>query len=186
MGRFDESITEMKRAQEIDSLSVSAITHIGIPFYYARQYDRAIDQFRKGLEIEPDFANARFRLGLTYVQKEMYEEAIAEFQWVLGASNDRDAVAALGYVHAMSNQRAKAEGALAELKERAKQEYVPSYDMAIIHVGLRETAQAFDWLEKAYEERSYWLTFLRVDPILDSLRTDRRYTDLLHRMKFAT
>jgi serine/threonine-protein kinase len=181
MGRFDESIAEMKRAQEIDPLSVSAITHIGIPFYYARQYDRAIEQFRKGLDMEPDFANARYRLGLAYVQKEMYEEAIVEFQRVLSASSDRDAVAALGHVHAMSNQRDKAEGTLAELKERAKQEYVPSYDMAIIHVGLSETAQAFDWLEKAYEERSYWLTFLQVDPILDSLRSDSRYTDLLRR-----
>lgn len=73
-------------------------------------------------------------------------------------------------------------GPLAELRERALREHVPSYDVAIIHVGLGETDRAFEWLEKAYEERSYWLTFLRVDPILDRLRSDTRYIDLLRRM----
>ena len=114
----------------------------------------------------------------------MYEEAIGELQPMLGTSRDRDAVAALGHVYAVSNQRDKAQGALSELKEKAKQEYIPSYHMAIIHVGLGEMEHAFDWLEKAYEERSYWLTFLRVDPVLDKLRSDPRYTDLLRRMKF--
>jgi hypothetical protein len=112
----------------------------------------------------------------------MYEEAIGELQPMPGALCDRDAVAALGHVYAISNQRDKAQGALAELKERAKQEYVPSYHMAIIHVGLGEMDHAFAWPEKAYEERSYWLTFLRVDPLLANLRPDTRYTDLLQRM----
>jgi hypothetical protein len=115
----------------------------------------------------------------------MYEEAIGELQPMLCPSHDGGAVAALGYVYALSNQTDKAQGALALLKERAKQEYVASYYMAIIHVGLGEMDHAFDWLAKAFEERSYWLTFLRVDPILDNLRSDMRYTDLLQRMQFV-
>lgn len=185
MERFDESIAEMKRAREVDPLSLPAIAHVGIPLHYARRYDDAIRHFQEALEMDPGCGYVRFRLGLAYVQKGMYEEAIAELQQVLSASGDRDAQAALGYVYALSNQRDKALGALTELQERAKQEYIPSYDIAIIHVGLGETAQAFDWLEKAYEERCYWLTFLRVDPILDSLRVDTKYVGLLRRMKLV-
>jgi TolB-like protein/Tfp pilus assembly protein PilF len=182
MGRFDESIAEMKRAREVDPLSLPAIAHLGVPLFYARRYDDAIEHFQEAQEMDPDCGYIRFRLALAYAQKAMYEEAIGELQPTLGTSRDRDAVAALGHVYAISNQRDKAQGALAELKERARQEYVPSYHMAIIHVGLGEIDHAFDWLEKAYEERSYWLTFLQVDPVLDNLRSDTRYTDLLHRM----
>lgn len=155
---------------------------IGIPFYYARRYDEAIAQFRKALQMDPNFYITQFRLGLAYVQKGMYEEAIAELQQVLSGSGDRDDVAALGHAYAMSGKRDQAQGMLAELEKRAKQEYVPSYDVAIIHIGLGETDQASEWLEKAYEERSYWLTFLRVDPLLDSLRSDPRFTDLQRRV----
>lgn len=185
MGRFDESIAQMKRAREVDPLSLPAIAHLGVPLFYARRYDDAIERFQEALEMDPDCGYIRFRLALAYAQKGMYEEAIAELQPMLGMSRDKDAVAALGYVYAILNQREKAQDALAELKERAKQEYVSSYHMAIIHVGLGEMDQAFDWLEKAYEERSYWLTFVRVDPVLDKLRSDTRYTDLLRRMKFV-
>lgn len=185
MGRFDESIAEMKRAREIDPLSLPAIAHLGIPFFFARRYDDAIEHFQEAQEMDPDCGYIRFRLALAYAQKAMYEDAIGELQPMSGSSRDRDAVAALGYVYAISNQKDKAQGALAELQERAKQEYVPSYHMAIIHVGLGEMDHAFHWLEKAYEERSYWLTFLRVDPILDNLRSDTRQTDLLQRMKFV-
>ena len=185
MGRFDESIAEMKRAREVDPLSLPAIAHLGVPLFYARRYDDAIEHFQEALEMDPDCGYIRFRLALTYAQKAMYEEAIGELQPMRGTSSERDAVAALGHIHAISNQRDKAQGALAELKERARQEYVPSYHMAIIHVGLGEMDHAFDWLEKAYEERSYWLTFLRVDPVLDNLRSYTRYTDLLQRMKFV-
>lgn len=182
LGRFDESTAEMKRAQEIDPLSLSAIAHIGIPLYYARNYDQAIEQFRKALEVDPNFSNALFRLGLAYEQNGMYEKAIAEFQKVVSISGDRDAVAALGHVYAVSGDRDEARKALAELKNRSKQEYVPSYDLAIIHLGLGETDQAFERLEEAYEERSYWLSYLGVDPILDSLRRDPRFLDLLRRV----
>jgi serine/threonine-protein kinase len=185
MGRFDESIAEMKRAREVDPLSLPAIAHLGVPLFYARRYDDAIEHFQEALEMDPDCSYIRFRLALTYAQKAMYEEAIGELQPMRGTSSERDAVAALGHIHAISNQRDKAQGALAELKEKAKQEYVPSYHMAIIHIGLGEMDHAFDWLAKAFEERSYWLTFLRVDPILDNLRSDMRYTDLLQRMQFV-
>jgi len=185
MGRFDESIAEMKRAREVDPLSLAAIAHIGIPLFYARRYDDAIEHFQEALEMDADFRYIRLRVALAYTQKGMYEEAIAEIQQMMGTSSDRDAVAALGYVYAISNQRDKAQHVLAELNERAKQEYIPSYNIAIIHVGLGETDQAFDWLEKAYEERSYWLTFVRVDPVLDNLRSDTRYTELRRRMKCA-
>lgn len=111
VGRFDESVAEMKRAQEVDPFSSAANTCLGIPLYYSRRYDEAIARFRIALEMEPNFNRARFRLGLAYVQKGMYEEAIAEIQQVLSASGDRDAVAALGHVYAVSGQLDEAQGA---------------------------------------------------------------------------
>jgi eukaryotic-like serine/threonine-protein kinase len=180
-GRFDESVAEMKRAHEMDPLT-PASNMIGMPFYYARQFDEAIGQFRKALEMDPNFPNTRFRLGLAYAQKKMYEGAISEFQRALQFSRDSDAEAALGHVYAILGNKDEAKAVLAELKKKAEAEYVPSYDVAIIHIALGETHEAFEWLERAFEERCYWLIYLKVDPILDTLRSDPRLTDLIRRV----
>ena len=180
-GRFDESVAEMKRAQEMDPLT-PASNMIGMPFYYARQYDEAIHQFRKALEMNLEFSNTRFRLGLAYAQKGMHEAAISEFQRALHFSADSDATGALGHVYAKSGNKDEAKAVLAELKKKAESEYVPSYDVAIIHVALGETDEAFEWLHRAYEERCYWLIYLKVDPILDTFRSDPRLTDLIRRI----
>jgi hypothetical protein len=101
-------------------------------------------------------------------------------------SGDRDVVAAIGYLHAVMGERDKAEQALNELREKKRQTYVSSYDLAIIYVGLDEPDQAFAWLEHAYEERSYWLIYLKVDPMLDNLRSDPRFADLTARVGLTT
>jgi tetratricopeptide (TPR) repeat protein len=115
----------------------------------------------------------------------MYKEAITEFQKMLSLFRDRDTLASLGYVYAVLGKQDEARKVLAELKERGKQEYVPAYDVAIIYVGLGETDQAFEWLERAFEERSYYLSFLRVDPVLDGLRSAPRIAGLARRVGLA-
>jgi len=122
------------------------------------------------------------QVGLAYAQKKMYEGAISEFQRALQFSGDSDAAAALGHVYAILGNKDEAKAVLAQLKKKAEAEYVPSYDVAIIHVALGETDEAFEWLHRAYEERCYWLIYLKVDPILDTFRSDPRLTDLIRRI----
>jgi TolB-like protein/Tfp pilus assembly protein PilF len=185
-GRLEEATAEMKKAQELDPLSLVINLDVGLHFYFARQYDQAIAQYRKTLEMDPNFVLAHLTLGLAYVQKARFEEAIAEFQQAMTLSGESAVVAALlGYAHAASGQKDNARRILDELTERSQQGYIPSYLMALIYTGLGEKENAFEWLEKAYEERSNLLIYLKADPILDSLRSDPRFTTLLKTVGFA-
>jgi tetratricopeptide (TPR) repeat protein len=94
-------------------------------------------------------------------------------------------VALLGHALAVAGRRDAALAVLEELDERAKQEYVPAFYSVLIYLGLDDKDQAFKWLDRAYEERSTHLVWLKVDPIFDGLRADDRFTDLMRRMGLA-
>jgi TolB-like protein/DNA-binding winged helix-turn-helix (wHTH) protein/Tfp pilus assembly protein PilF len=183
MERFDEAMVEMKHAQELDPLSLIINTNVGWVFYFRRQYDQAIEQFRKTLEMDPNFTSAHVKLGWAYEQKGMYEEAIGEFQTVLTRIGG-DVLTELGHAYAVAGQRDEATKIIVELRERAKQPYVSPYLVATIYAGLGDKVQAFEWLEKSYKNRCGWLAWLKVDPKLDSLRSDQRFADLLRRVGF--
>ncbi|MBI3950869.1 MAG: tetratricopeptide repeat protein [Acidobacteria bacterium] len=183
MGRSDEAMAEMRRAQELDPLSLIINTNVGWLYYFARQYDQAIGQCRKVLEMDANFFSARVKLGWTYEQRGMHEQAIAEFQTVLNVSSDDPALRAmLSRGYALSGRRDEAVRILHQLGEQSQRSYVSPYLIALVYTGLGEKDQAFDWLEKAYENRCGWLAWLRVDPKLDSLRSDSRFADLLRRV----
>jgi tetratricopeptide (TPR) repeat protein len=151
----------------------------------ARQYDQAIEQFRKTLELDPNFTLTREFLGSAYLQKNMYMEALAEFQEALANSPDNMfTLSELGYAYAKSGRKAEAQKVLDQLNELSKRKFVPAISAVIIYVGLGEKDKAFEWLEKAYEDRSLGgpLASLKVDPIFDPLRSDPRFADLLRRM----
>jgi tetratricopeptide (TPR) repeat protein len=153
--------------------------HLAWPYYYTRDYDRAIAQYEKTIEMEPGFKNVHYRLGMAYLHKGMYEEAIAKIQDVQKISFDRDAVACVGYAYALMGREAEARSVLADLHAMAAGQYVPSYGFAIIHLGLCETDEAFEWLEKGAKEHVYWLAFVLIDPDLDALRKDPRFDRLV-------
>ncbi|MBA3512916.1 MAG: protein kinase, partial [Pyrinomonadaceae bacterium] len=183
MERHTEAIAEMKRAQELDPLSLVINTDVGWIFYYARQYDQAIAELRKTLEMDPNFVRAHLRLGLSYLQKSMNEEAIETLQKAKGLSgSSTEIVAFLGYAYAVSGMKGEAQKILTDLQERSRRRYVSPYYVAAIYTGLGDRDQAFNWLEKAYEERSGWLVNLEVEPMFDSLRSDPRFEDLLRRI----
>ncbi len=182
MGRHAEAIAEAKRAQELDPLSLMINTVAGRCFYHARQYDQAIEQYRKALEIDPNFWVAHLFLGKTYGQKRMYEEAITELQKAGRVTTEPRSVTA--YIYAVSSRRGEAKKVVAELKELSKRRYVPPYHIAVIYAGLGEKDQAFAWLQNAYEERDAWIAWLKVEPMLDNLRSDPRFADLLRRVGF--
>ena len=183
LGRREEALQEMKKAQELDPLSLIVNAEMGRTFYFARRYDESLDQFRKTLDMDPNYALAHLWLGQVYEQKRMYETAISEFQKGISASNGSSyALARIGQAYAIGGRRSEAQMVLNQLNDLSKEKYVSPYDIGIIYVGLGEKDQAFAWLERAYEERSVWLDFLKVEPNLDPLRSDPRYADLVRRM----
>lgn len=181
MGRFDEAIAEARRAQELEPLSFISNSHIGWILYFAGRYDEAIEHCKKLLDVDPNFFPARRYLGLVYEQKGMYKEAIAEFQQAAKLSGSPLMMSLLAHAYAASGNRAEAERLLVQLGQQ-KQRYVSPYTVATIYTGLGQKDQAFKWLDKAFEERDIWLMNLRVDPLFKTLRSDRRFSDLLGRI----
>jgi tetratricopeptide (TPR) repeat protein len=184
MGRVEEAMAEKRRAVELDPLSAIINRNLGIGLYFARQYDQAIEQDQKTLELDPNYVGAHMTLGQAYFQKSMYKEGIAEVEKELAISpGNPAALSVLGYAYAVAGKRADAQKVLNELTELSKQKYVPAWAMAEIYVGLGEKDRAFEWLEKAYEERfAGLLGGIKVDPVFDPLRSDPRFADLLRRM----
>jgi len=183
MGRFDEALYEMRRAQELDPLSLVKIAGIGEILYYRRQYDQALEQYQKALEMDPNSGFTHWLIGNVYVRKGRYVEAIAEYQKSIPLSgNSPDEPASLGYAYGLSGKRREAHQVIDELKKRSERSYIPPTLIAIIYTGLGEKDQAFAWLDKAYNERDGILVLLKVEPMFDSLRSDPRFADLLRRV----
>jgi tetratricopeptide (TPR) repeat protein len=173
----------MHRADELSPLSPVINLSLGYRFYYARQYAQAIEQCQKTLAMDGAFVAAHVYLGRAYLQKASSSEAVAEFQKALQLSDgDTNELAAVGLALAASNQPAEARKILDQLKERSQQTYVQPMWLATIYIALGDKDQAFDWIQKAYEDRSAWLVYLKVDPLFDSLRQDTRFTDLMRRV----
>jgi serine/threonine protein kinase/Tfp pilus assembly protein PilF len=183
MRRSDEAITEMKRAQELDPLSLIINTDLAKEYLYARQYDQAINQCEKTLELNPNFYRVYKYFGQAYVQTSQLEEAIQVFQNAKDLSKGHPAVLAwLGYVYGLSGRIIEAQGLFEELENISKQQYVSPIYYSFVHIGLGDIDRAFIWLEKAYDERSSWLIYIHRSPIYESLHTDDRYNALLRKM----
>jgi tetratricopeptide (TPR) repeat protein len=183
LGRFDESLAEMHRADELSPLSPAINLALGNRLYYTRQYPQAIEQCQKTLAIDGGFLAAHLCLGRALLQKASYPEATAAFRKALQLSDgDTNDLAALGLGLASSHQPAEARKILDQLKERSQQTYVQPMWLAVIYIALGDKDQAFDWMQKAYEDRSAWLVYLKVDPLFDNVRQDARFTDLMRRV----
>ena len=178
LGRFDEAVVQFKHARELDPLSLITRTIGGYAFYYSRQYELAAASFREVIALDPAYSMAHFRLGLTYAAQKKYRQAMAEIEQAIALSDDRDTIAALGYAAGLAGEKTIPETALAELAERERKGFVTSYNRVIVNVGLGDRKTALDWLERAYQERSYWLIYLKVDPALDALRDEPRFAKL--------
>jgi tetratricopeptide (TPR) repeat protein len=182
-GRFDDALTEMNRAHDLEPFSLIINLALGYRFYYAGQYEQAIEQCQRTLAMDSSFIPAQLFLARAYEEKNMYPEAIAEFRKALEFSGDgTNELAALGHAYAVAHQQTEARKILKDLKERSQQTYVQPMWIAAIHLGLGEKDQAIDWLQKAYEDRSVWLVYLKVDPFFAPLRSDPRFVDLLRRV----
>jgi len=186
MERYDEAVTHIKRAQEIEGpLSLSINTDVGEIYCWARQYDNAIKQLQNVIQIEPNFAIARNMLGMTYLLKGQLHEAITELETARRLDNSPRMISTLGYAYGVSGQRDKARKIISELRELSKQQYVSSFSIAIVYVGLDEQDEALTLLERAYNERSDTMVILKSYPLLGGLRANPRFIKLQQRIGLA-
>jgi TolB-like protein len=185
MGRLEEARAEHELARHLDPLSLIISMGAADPYFCARQYDQAIAHLRGILEQEPRFFPALFNLGRACVQKGMYSEAIAAFEKAVQLSGNREGRPALAHAYAKAGRTGVARSILAEMKIHTGGRYVASPMIARIHLGLGEIDKAFEWLRKGIEERSYWIVFLKMDPVYDEIRSDPRFVDLLRAARLA-
>ncbi len=184
MGRPMEGVAEMKLAQQLDPVNPGINVDVCLPYYFARQYDQSIAQARKALGMFPNFFLSHVALGQALFQKGDHSTGIEEIEKAKAMEPSPISIGLLGYAYARSGRKDEARQLLAELKEQSKRRYVASYWIAMIYGGLDEKDEAFAWLEKAYQERSFWLCWIKMDPMVDSLRSDARFTDLMRRIGF--
>jgi tetratricopeptide (TPR) repeat protein len=186
MGRFDEALAEGRMAIDLDPVSVSIRRSMGWLLYYARQYDAALDNLRRALALNPTSEETHRLLGLVYLQQGLYDEASASFKEALtNSEHDALALAGLGHVAARRGRSDEARGILQELDRRAKTRYISPVAQAGLYVTLGEPDVAFEWMERAYQDRRGWLAYLKIEPLLDGLRADPRFNRLLERMRLV-
>lgn len=183
MGRFEEGLSEVKRAIQLDPLSLPIrVSYAGL-LWLTRQDDQAIEQSKKALELDSNYAGLHWSLGLAYVGKGMYESASEELQKASSLSGGAAKfIADLGYSYAIAGNRNATLRILEQLQERSKQSYINSYAIAQIYTALNDKDEAFRYLGDAYCERSSFMAYLRIDPLLHGLHSDSRFQDLLRRL----
>ena len=183
MGRFDETIAERKRAQELDPLSPLANMSVGWSYYYARKYDQAIEWYEKALELDPNFSAARISLAESYEQTGMFDKAFEEhLKDKTFAGAGPEVIAAFRQSYATSGIKGYWQKELELALDQMKQRPVRPINMVKIYVKVGDKDRAFEWLEKAYLERSSVIVFADVLPTYDSLRSDPRFQNLVERI----
>ena len=182
--RMDDALSEIRLALDLDPLSRVINLNLARILHFARQFDDAIRQCKKTIEMYPDYLIAHRRLGISYGEAGMFEEADAEFKKALAISenNDSETMSARAYVYASAGRTDNARAILDQLNEIAKDRYVSPYSIARVHIGLDQLDEAFEYLERTYQERHGIVTYIKVEPIFDRIRTDPRYFELLTKL----
>ena len=185
-GRHDEAIAAVKRAQEIEPLSLIINCDVGWNLFRAGRNQEALKQLENAVAMDSSFALSRWALGCAYERQGLYEEAQLQFEEAFRLfDNGPPMLASLGHAYAACGDSGRAHRAVNQLLEISQYRYVSPFDMALPYAGLGDKDQALGWLEKACSDRPWQLTYLKVDPRLDPLRSDTRFKTLLHRLCLA-
>jgi tetratricopeptide (TPR) repeat protein len=182
LGRFDEATREIRQARDLAPVDLEVNASLALIPYFARRYDDAIAEARKTLEMNRSFSQAYRTIARASVEKRLYKQAIAAYQQAIAAGGIQLLKAELGHAYAMAGQRDEALKIRKELEDLAQRRYVSPFDMAILNIGLGDKDQAFAWLEKSHTARERWMVQLKVAPVLDPLRSDPRFDDLVRRV----
>jgi len=183
VGRFDDALAEMRRALDLDPLSLEKTTGIGEVLYMKRDYDESVSQFRKALEIESNSGFTHWALGRPLLAQGSINEAIVEFQKSIPLSGDSpDEPAELARAYALAGRRDEALKIVEELKKLSERKHVSPTVIASIYAALGDKEHSFALLNKALEDRDFVLVLLKVEPMFDPLRSDPRFSELIRRV----
>jgi TolB-like protein/class 3 adenylate cyclase/Flp pilus assembly protein TadD len=184
IGQIDEGLAASRRAVELDPLASDTNAFLGMNLHLARRYDEAIKRLRTTISTNPDYWYAHMCLGRAYTRTGKFAEGIAELHTAqqLEKSGSPEIESALGRAYADSGDRTEATKVLERLRQRQKDEFVSASFLANVHIGLGQVDDAFAALAQAETEHSYYVGFWKVDPDLDPLRSDPRFTALLKKV----
>ena len=185
-GEFDEALIEAHTAQENDPASVSARRSLGYCYLYARRFDQGRYHLDRAIAMNP-VAEESYRIQgllLTFLKDFPAAERVLREGLTLAPPNGVTTKATLAYSLAAAGDRSFALEVSEELRKRMETEYISPVDLAMIHIGLGEKETALDWVERAIAERRGWAAYLRVHPIVDPLRGEPRFNELIKRMTF--
>ena len=181
MGDFDRATSELRRAQELDPLSGEINAYLGLVLYWARRYDDSINQLRQAITFDPTFVPNYVILCWALDAKGDTKAALDACKQALERQVNPWTTLASARAQALAGDHATAAATMASLARQAKQ-FVSGYDRASVYAALGRTDDAFAALEEAYQSRAEWMVYLKVDPQMDTLRRDPRYTTLLKRL----
>ena len=183
-GEHDAALLEGHTALELDSASVSARRGVGWLAFYARRFDLAFDHLARAMEMNPMAVESYRILGTTLAMGGQLAEAeriLRDGLALPGAG--AYTTATLGWVLARAGKRGEAEQLLRELETAARESYVSPVAFVILHIGLGNVDRALDWAERAYADKRGWLAYLKVNPMLDPLRDELRFQELMRKMR---
>jgi TolB-like protein/Flp pilus assembly protein TadD len=184
-GRFDEAIDAMQTAVKLDPLSPALNNGLANVHMYSGQVEPAIEQRKEALKLDPSHLDALSDLARDYLIMSRYADAEKSIEEALNHHGRTvSLVASLARTYALWGRKSEAEKLLQELQDRDRDEYILSSDFARVHAALGNKDEALIWLEKAHQEREWYMILLRVSPWWDSLRSDTRFEDLVQRMNF--
>jgi TolB-like protein len=184
MGQLDDAVDEIRRAEELDPLSLITRTALGGCLHRKGQYDAAIKQFQNTLEIDPDFYHARWSLARALERKYLFEDAVHQFQKAdeLCRGDNTLIRGELGHCYGLMSEKSRARAILDELEEKSRETYVTPLSKAFVLLGLEEMDAAFRELDQALAQHSRPLVWINVDPRFERLRSDERFSHLLQRI----
>jgi TolB-like protein/Tfp pilus assembly protein PilF len=188
MQRFEESAAQAQRAQELDPVSPLINSWAGSAYFFAGRVEEAMASWQKALELEPSSWYASTVLARAYVTEGMYQQAITELQKaMIFNATEPFVLGALAHAYARAGQREEALKLVRELKRiEAERGIIPTFSFVWAYAGLGDNGQAFAWLERSYQERRERLVWLNVDPLLEPLRSDPRFQELVLRVGLPT
>lgn len=182
LGRFEEALNELRIAQQLDPPSLTIASNIGWALYVAGRLDEAETQTRQVLERDPNFARAYLALGEIYVEQGRFEDAIIAYQKSRQIAGDPITDMALGHVYGVAGRTAEARKVAVALESKVMKKEISAFLPAVVYAGMNDKDKSFYWLERAYQERSNWLTLAKVGRRLKNLRGDPRFDDLIKRI----
>lgn len=182
-GQHERELAEMKRAVELDPLSLVLHTNLGNAYMHNGRLDEAIAQFRKTIEMDGSFYFAQWSCGLALEVQGKIPQAVAQFEKAAGITDDPTVSGFLGHAYGIAGRKEDAHKILEKLLDLRKQRYTPAYALASVYLGLGDRVEALNWLEQSYRDRDgNAIGPIRIDPLLKPLRDDPRFEALAEKI----